>query len=505
MNRFFSILFCLIMTSAMLAQSVDDAFPRAKMRTDLAVFKELRMAANSGLYRYRTEGEIDSIYNWAAMAVEAANTYRDFYNIICQLTDFEGSLHNDTDLPDEKARLLRQEDDGYFPYPIIWVDNSWRINYAGGAIDLGAEVVAINDEPITTVLENLYKYYPTDGINTTGKRIGIKTHFAKYYRLHYGPAEQFIVTYRSPNQATRSTVTLSSVSYTDYYRAFHKRHSKYYDHKYFSEPDPADTYKYEALNDSTSLLTIFHFSIGGNANDAEHKTYVRFLDSIFQDMQDRSVQHLIVDVRLCGGGTDPNDVVTYSYLSRRPFQESRQVWSSFQKLPFLKYYDSPFPRFLRPLGVGKYNRQFKRRFPIERQGRYYMGEDQVELQVRYPASNNFKGKIYLLISPAVASAGSLFAAMVTGNDNSVTIGQETMGGYYGHNGHTPLQYVLPKSKIVLRFSMENIDQDVPVLPEQHYDRGIIPDYELSRSLEDFLNGSDTQLQFALDLILSREN
>ena len=67
----------------------------------------------------------------------------------------------------------------------------------------------------------------------------------------------------------------------------------------------------------------------------------------------------------------------------------------------------------------------------------------------------------MLISPAIASAGSLFAAMVAGNENTFTIGEETMGGYYGHNGHTPLAYKLPKSKISTFFSVVNLEQDVP--------------------------------------------
>lgn len=69
-------------------------------------------------------------------------------------------------------------------------------------------------------------------------------------------------------------------------------------------------------------------------------------------------------------------------------------------------------------------------------GRYYQNENSTDHLIRTPNTNAFNGKIYLLISPAIASAGTLFAAMVAGNENTFTIGEETMGGYYGHNGHT---------------------------------------------------------------------
>src|SRR5690606_29928415 len=83
------------------AQSIDDSFPRVKMRKDLEIFKNIRLKANSGLYKYRTEKETDSIYTWAEAQVERSASYRDFYNIIVKLTDFEGSLHNDTALPEK--------------------------------------------------------------------------------------------------------------------------------------------------------------------------------------------------------------------------------------------------------------------------------------------------------------------------------------------------------------------------------------------------------------------
>ena len=109
----------------------------------------------------------------------------------------------------------------------------------------------------------------------------------------------------------------------------------------------------------------------------------------------------------------------------------------------------------------------------------------------------------MLISPAVASAGNLFASLVAGNENTIVIGEETLGGYYGHNGHTPLEYVLPKSKFGVRFFMDNIEQDVPFKPNQLFGRGIMPDHEVSQSLEDFLQHADTQMNFTLELIKNK--
>lgn len=122
------------------------------------------------------------------------------------------------------------------------------------------------------------------------------------------------------------------------------------------------------------------------------------------------------------------------------------------------------------------------------------------MKIREPSKNAFTGNIYLLISPAVASAGSLFASMVAGNENTTVIGEETMGSYYGHNGHTSFGYVLPKSKIITDFCIDNIEQDVPKKTNQFYNRGIIPDLEVTQTYQDFLVHRDTQMEYTLELI-----
>ncbi|HZW62806.1 MAG TPA: peptidase S41, partial [Flavobacteriaceae bacterium] len=80
------------------------------------------------------------------------------------------------------------------------------------------------------------------------------------------------------------------------------------------------------------------------------------------------------------------------------------------------------------------------------------------------------------------------------------IGVETAGGYYVHNGHSPLVYELPNSKIKTQFSMVNVVQDAPKKDDQPTGRGIIPDYEVWQTLNDFLKQRDTQMEFTLKLI-----
>lgn len=500
-NTVYLLFLCSVLSSVTFAQSIDDTFSQKKMKKDLEVFKEIRLKANSGLYKYRTEKQIDSIYNWAENEINKSSTYLDFYNIINQLTNFEGSCHNGTSLPESYLKNLRKESYGYFPYPIKWIDGKWIVNYENGEIPLGSEIIRINEEPISEVISNLYKYYTTDGENITGKRVGMRKHFPKYYRFNYGQKKGFQVVYKAVNSNKNETTTIKSIGYSDYYKNFDNRFSKPYDQIYYADLKKSEKYEFKEIDSTTAVLTIHTFAIGNEKSiEKEHKAYVAFLDSVFYNIKTKKLKNLIIDVRHNGGGIDPNDLVTYSYLTQRNFQENLQAWVSFKKIPLLKYYDINVPKFLRPFGVRKYNREFQDIFPEKKNNGYYQNENSFDHKIRTPDKNTFTGKIYLLINPEVASAGSLFASMVAGNENTITVGEETMGGYYGHNGHSPFDYKLPKSKIEFYFSVVNLEQDVPKKPNQIYARGIIPDYEVSQTYEDYLNQKDTQMDFVLDLI-----
>jgi hypothetical protein len=480
-------------------QSIDDPFTQKKMKQDFEIFKQISKEANSGLYKYRTEQQIDSIYTWGNLQIEKLLTYRDFYNLICKISNFEGSVHNNVSLPKKYAKNLKNETFGYFPYPIKWIDGKWLLNIDGEQIPLGSEIVEINDTKIEKIIPELYKYYSTDGNNLTGKRIGLMTSFPKYYRLHFGITKSFKVSYLNPNTKKFETKNIESIGNKAYYENFRKMHSMTINQFYYADLKENQKYKYKQLDSITGILIIHTFDMG-NETTKEHLKYKQFLDSIFVDFKTKGLKNLIVDVRNNGGGTDPNDLITYSYLTNRNFQENIQAWISFNKIPMLKYIDHKVPSFIRPLFIGKFNKEFQKIFPQEKNGKFYQDENSDDHKIRTPNQNAFTGNVYLLTSPRIASAGSLFAAMLAGNENTTTIGEETMGGYYGHNGHSPLSYKLPKSKIVITFSVVNLEQDVPKKVNQKYDRGIIPDFEITQTFDDFIKNTDTQMNFTLELI-----
>ena len=90
--------------------------------------------------------------------------------------------------------------------------------------------------------------------------------------------------------------------------------------------------------------------------------------------------------------------------------------------------------------------------------------------------------------------------MVKSDKHSIVIGQESLGGYYGHTGHIPVTYKLPNTELLLTFSIVDLEQDVQKLTDQKYGDGVKPDYNIEPTIEDYLNNKDIVLEFAKQLI-----
>ena len=89
------------------------------------------------------------------------------------------------------------------------------------------------------------------------------------------------------------------------------------------------------------------------------------------------------------------------------------------------------------------------------------------------------------------------------SDKITFIGEETGGAYYGNNSGDWINLTLPNTLIQISIPARNYLLSVSEYPEQ--DRGVIPDIDVSPTIENILNKKDTQLECALETIRNRQN
>lgn len=380
--------------------------------------------------------------------------------------------------------------------PVKFVASTLRLDDKHAGLPVGTEIVAVNGIPVPQLIRALGRYYTTDGFNQTGKQVGLNQYFAQYFYFAYGPFATFQVTIRLPGSTTTQVQRLEATDYAAVKQRYRHRHSRALD----PAATPAGPYPYGfRVAGPAAILTLRTFAIGDNANSPAHHEYQRFLDSCFTVVRTNpTITGVVVDVRGNGGGTDPNDMVTFSYLAQRPFRENQAAFVLFRTIPYGRYLQTDHRGLRRWHEKRQLQRELRREFVRAPDGRFYQRSQENPLYQLSPLHTT--KSVYLLVDGRVASATALFSALVRGNTSAVIIGEETMGGYYGHTGHTPVEYRLPHTGIVTKFSLVDLEQDVPVKASQPRGRGTLPDYAVTQSETDFIANRDSQLALALKLL-----
>ena len=182
------------------------------------------------------------------------------------------------------------------------------------------------------------KYRTTDGYNTTQKELqAIENSVSGHMLMEFGIQKQFLIEYALPFQSAVLKKNIPSLTSEQRSALFDKLHSAPYDSLLDNQ---REKYKFENLNKETLLLTIRSFDIGSNAEDVEHKRFVKQLDSIFLEIKNKNnVKNIIIDIRENGGGSDPNETILCTYFSKKPFRENVEAYTLTNEIPFPQYYN----------------------------------------------------------------------------------------------------------------------------------------------------------------------
>lgn len=469
-----------------------------EMKKDLQIFRNIREKVNSGFYRYRTQQQVDSIYQWAFHSIKQPLPITEFYKILLILTDFEGSNHNSTSLPVSPVKFIRT-DKGFFPFFLKHIEgNKAVINNDNDQIPLGSEIISINGMPVPHIQQRFYKYFPTDGYNITAKhKASIENSFGWLFPFEFGTSDSFVIEYKAPNTGKVEKIKLQSVDIEGNRKLYFQRHSAKTDS--IIDFTIQEKYSFELLNGSTALLNFRIFDMADHKEDPRFEVFSDYLDSVFRKINKEGYEHLIIDIRNNPGGNDPTYEKVFTYLTDHPFKENTSAYIIFDQLPYPKYFRwHSSDKSNQKREQKELNAYLQSVFSVKEGDKFF--QHQKHNPIYKPDPNRYRGKVYLLIDENVGSAASHFASLVRAYADAVIIGVETTGGYYGHNGHFPVEYQLPYSKISSRFSIVHVEQDAPEKSTQPAGRGIIPDYTILTTSEDFLEQKDTQLNFVLELI-----
>lgn len=198
-----------------------------------------------------------------------------------------------------------------------------------------------------------------------------------------------------------------------------------------------------------------------------------FLKESFLKIKQNSISNLIIDIRQNDGGSSSLGDLLLKYISDKAFcQESKEILkiSEAYKLQNDKTNKDKLGS-LRTRITGLNN-----------------------LIKPYPYNKRFHGQVYVLIGKHTFSAGSEFSAAMKDYNLAVFIGEET-GGRASSFGEM-LGFFLPNTRLRFGISCKKF-----IRPSQLDDgKGVLPDYSIVPTYDDFFYNRDRVLNFTENLI-----
>lgn len=358
-------------------------------------------------------------------------TMFDFYNKVAPLVVSLGDFHTQVILPSdifggspskEKFLPLEVQFSGERGFILI--------NYTGiPEIQPGTELLTINSMTIASIqseslLHNL-RYYP----------------FSVAFWILKGSLPEYHIEILRPEETIPVKLTIPGLTAAEFDQ----------------NAVPAETKSWEPVTyskipqESTGILTVNTFGEIGP-----------LLTPIFEQIQKDGVQHLIIDMRLNGGGKYEVVDSLMDFLTNKSYKHCS------------KSYEAPFKGY----GAGAPR------------------EVACELIQPFNAAERFQGKLYLLIGTQTNSAAITFATILQDYDLATLVGEETYdGASYCANivlGGTPL----PRTGLMYTLSKTCYVRPSGVLD----DNPVIPDINVKIPIEDQIAGRDPVLEYTLEMI-----
>ncbi len=457
-------------------------FTVEELQQDFSALRTSLEESHPGLYIYKSKSIVDSIFLANYFSLNKAMTGREFMLLACRVASQMGDGHLRVVPPKIQLDSL---DNGptAIPFNVYCMDNKLYVRKNYSPLDdkefIGSQIISINGHSIESFIKEYLQIFPSDGNNLTHKYrlLSSSRYFTRYFSMLYGYAEQYNVEYISLNETTLKRKTLQGLTFDNLLKIAGER----YPGK-IEERKPA----FFTMDEDNKFAYLRIKSFDKDQYKKNRMNFKKFLKASFKKLESTHAPNLIIDVRENGGGTDEYGKILFSYFVNQPFDYYQSLRMNKESFDCFKYTSRPDMKA--PKGMLKANDEGT-----------FDNVQHPNVGKQKPLFPTFTGNIYVLINGWCFSTTSEFLSQLHFHTKAVFIGEESGGGYYGNcSGPTP-DFTLPNTKVRIEIPLMNYRMAVENYP--YPDRGLIPNYTVTPSINDKINNIDLELNFTKKLIV----
>ncbi len=457
----------------------------ADLHSDLDLLRQA-FALHPGVYRFRSRAAVDSAFAATRQQFNQPHTWAQAWLAFSRLTAFIQCGHtflNPLNQPGFVQQLLLNTPD---KLPFIFSVAEGRMVITHNAVDhpgvaAGTEVLAIGGRPVPEILTGILPFMKADGGNDAHRLARMQLNgyepyepFDLFFPLIFPPQNgQYQLTLRDPDgQITETAVPVMAQS--DRYQRLRARG--------VTLPGSYDAlWSFEVLDGQTAVMRFLTFSTFNFTFE-----WKDFIDRAFEEMKEKGILNLIVDIRGNEGGDDLVLYVLGKNLARKPLVTPPAT----DRLAY-----EVVPAELQPYCFSWTDdyKDYRGKVVPTPDGAFTWKKPTPPMKIR-GSKKAFGGDLYVLVDAANSSATFYMAQILQYNDLGTLIGQTTGGSQRGLNGGQMIFFRMPHT---------GLEVDIPIFGtvyEGKPDGGITPDVPVTRTVKDLQAGRDPEMARALELI-----
>jgi hypothetical protein len=393
------------------------SFARQDVIEDLDYLRSSLEQAHYNLYAYTSKEDFDRNFEQVKSSIHKDSiTALEVTSLFQSVISKANNGHTEINFPGAVYGEYLYSGGTLFPLEIAFEEGKALIrkNWSNDdALDVGTEIVSINDQTLDEVLQKLYPLISAEREYFKLAKLELLS-FPRLYWQAFGEQEDFEVEIIKDGKTEKHQIKSTSGI-----EGYEMRRNEIF----------SQTRELKFLNESAYLRP-------GNFGGDEQK-YRSFIDSSFVEINSRKLPNLIIDLRNNLGGDDSFSDFLVSYIADKPFRWNSEFTlktSAILKAHVRENYDS--------------NNPFWQSVLSHEDGSIYPYEfDEYEPQ---PIEKRYTGKVYVLVNRQTHSQSAVTAAQLQDYGFATIVGEET--GDYPSLYASQYAFTLPRTGIEVKIS-----------------------------------------------------
>jgi Peptidase family S41 len=461
----------------------------AQASSDVALLRRALETIHPGLYRYVPKAQVDA--SFARLEAEAKHPTATL-TLHREIARMVASIHCDHSKPElpEAIESWRKANASHLPFRFRLIEG--RMIVASGALPKGAEITAINGRPVPQILSAVAPLVAYDG--DTDQAITAKisddsdlsgSDLEEYWPGLFGSTERWDIGWKMPGEAATQTRQLAPISFDQWTE--------------LATPDAP--FRSEFYNGISWRMAgkVARLRIDTFVNYRNPVAATPFLGGFFKSMKAAGTDHLILDLRANGGGSEDVSIALARHLFDAPF-----IWSKPLRYKTIRVGD--LQRHISSWGdtaalfnppESAFTRTADGWFDRIPTGTNEPDDDDSTIEHQpLPAAQRFTGRLTVLTGLRNGSGATRTIAWLKERRGATLVGEEGGGSAEGPTAGNIFLVTLPESGIKVRvpnaWNRTNIKSFTPR-------RGVEVDALVVPTVADFEAGRDRAVEVARTL------